>query len=179
MGYDRVARAFHWITLLLVVIMIPAGLIMTQDIPRPMQDRLFILHKGLGPVVFMVVVLRLAWRLTHKPPPLPASVSPLQRRMAAGVHALLYLFLLVMAVSGYIRVVAGGFPIEFLNALGIPPLVPRSDALAEAAKSVHAAAKFGLIALILAHVAAASYHGIVLRDGVFSRMWPPFPTVKQ
>ena len=62
MGYDRVARTFHWGTLVLVLIMIPAGLIMTQDIPRPLQDRLFILHKGLGPVVFVVVVLRLIWR---------------------------------------------------------------------------------------------------------------------
>jgi len=174
MGYDRIARTFHWGTLVLVLIMIPVGLIMTQDMPRSLQDRLFILHKGLGPVVFIVVVLRLIWRQVSPPPPLPASVPPLQRRMAGVVHALLYVFLLVMAVSGYVRVTAGGFPIEALDALGIPPLIGRSEGLADAAKAVHATVKTGLILLILGHVGAAAYHGIVRRDGVFSRMWPPF-----
>ena len=162
--------------MLLVLVMIPVGLVMTQEgLPRAVQDRLFILHKGLGPVLLVVVLLRLMWRVYAPPPPLPASVPPLQRRMAAGVHALLYVFLLVMAVSGYVRVTTGGFPIEFLNWIGIPPLLPRSEGVAEAAKMVHATAKYGLIVLIFAHVAAALYHAIVLRDGVFSRMWPPFP----
>jgi cytochrome b561 len=179
MRYGAIARWFHWITVLLVLVMIPAGLIMTQEIPRPTQDRLFILHKGLGPFVFTVVVLRLIWRQISPPPPLPASVPPLQRRASAVVHALLYVFLIVMAVSGYVRVTTGGFPIESLNALGIPPLFSRNDGVAEVAKAVHATAKFGLIVLILMHVAAASYHGLVLRDGVFSRMWPPFSPPKQ
>jgi cytochrome b561 len=179
MGYGTVARSFHWITLLLVLIMIPAGLIMTQEIPRPLQDRLFILHKGLGPIVFFVVVLRLFWRWWSPPPPLPDHVAPLQRRAAAVVHVLLYTFLLIMAVSGYVRVTTGGFPIELLNAVGIPPLLPRSDSVAETAKAVHAVAKSVLIVLILIHVAGAVFHGLVLRDGVFSRMWPPFSTRKQ
>ncbi len=179
MGYGTVARAFHWITLLLVLIMIPAGLIMTQEIPRPLQDRLFILHKGLGPIVFVVVMLRLIWRWWSPPPPLPDHVAPLQRRAAAVVHVLLYLFLIVMAVSGYVRVTTGGFPIESLNALGIPPLFSRNDGVAEIAKAVHAVAKSVLIVLILIHVAGAAFHGLVLKDGVFSRMWPPFSARKQ
>ena len=178
-GYGRVARLFHWITLLLVLVMIPVGIVMTQEIPRPLQDRLFILHKGLGPIVFLVVVLRLAWRWISPPPPLPDSVPPLQRKASAAVHALLYVFLLVMAVSGYVRVTTGGFPTEFLNWIGIPPLLPKSEPVAEVAKAVHATAILGLLLLIAVHVAAALYHGLVLRDGVFSRMWPPFSTGKQ
>ena len=68
---------------------------MIQEIPRPVQDPLFILHKGLGPVVLVVVLLRLAWRAFNPPPPLPADVPPLQQRAAAAVHARLYVFLLV------------------------------------------------------------------------------------
>ena len=74
MGYGIVARVFHWLTVLLVLIMIPVGLIMTQDLPRTIQDPLFILHKGLGPFVLLVVALRLVWRGFNPPPPLPASV---------------------------------------------------------------------------------------------------------
>ena len=90
------------------------------------------------------------------------------------MHWGLYALLLTMAVSGYVRVTTGGFPIESLNALGIPPLLAKNEPLAKAAKAVHATCALGLIALIAIHVAAASYHGIVRRDGVFSRMWPPF-----
>jgi cytochrome b561 len=39
---------------------------------------------------------------------------------------------------------------------------------------VHVTLAFILIGLIGIHVAAALYHGIVRRDGVISRMWPPF-----
>ena len=174
MRYGLVSRLFHWITVVLVLVMIPVGLTMIQEIPRPVQDRLFILHKGLGPVVLVVVLLRLAWRLTHPPPPLPADLPAIQRRAAATVHAGLYVFLLVMAVSGYVRVTTGGFPIEALQAIGIPPLLPKNEAVAEVAKRIHATAIIGLLALIAMHVAAAAWHGLVRRDGIVGRMWPPF-----
>lgn len=174
MGYGVASRMLHWLTVLLVVVMIPVGMIMIQDLPRATQNALFILHKGLGPIVFVVVALRLAVRLASPPPPLPASVPDLQRRLAGLVHVGLYLFLIIMAVSGYVRTIAGGFPIELLNELGVPPLLGRDKALAETAKAIHATAKYGLVALIGVHVAAAAYHGIVKHDGVMSRMWPPY-----
>jgi cytochrome b561 len=173
MGYGTVSRLFHWVTVLLVLVMIPAGLVMIQDIPRPLQDKLFILHKGLGPVVLLVVLLRLLWRTRHPPPPLPADIPALQRRAAGLVHAGLYLFLIVQAVSGYIRVTTGGFPIEALRAVGIPPLLPKAEAVSKVAETVHAVSATILILLIAMHVSAAAYHGLVRRDGVISRMWPP------
>ncbi len=179
MGYGVVARTFHWLTVLALLAMIPSGLIMTQEIPRDLQDRLFMLHKGLGSLVLILVLLRLGWRWLNPPPPLPGSLTDVQRRASAIVHGLLYAFLLIMAVSGYVRVTAGGFPIELLRAIGIPPLLPKMEGVAAVAKAVHATAKFGLAALILLHVAAACYHGLIRRDGVFSRMWPPFSAAKQ
>jgi cytochrome b561 len=173
MGYGTVARVFHWVTVVLVLVMIPVGFLMVQDIPRPLQDRLFILHKGLGPVVLVVVLMRLAWRLFHPPPPLPASVPQMQARAADAVHVLLYAFLILQAASGYVRVTTGGFPIETLRALGIPPLLPKAEGVARVAEQVHAVSAWVLVALIAVHVGAAAFHGIVLRDGVVSRMWPP------
>lgn len=174
MGYGLGSRLFHWLTVLLLLVMIPSGIVMVQQIPRPLQDGLFVLHKGLGSLFLVLILLRLAWRAGHPPPPLPASVPPWQRRAAAWVHAGLYLLLLVVAVSGYVRVTMGGFPIEWLQGLGIPPLLPVDKPLGEAAGRVHFWAKLPLFALILAHIGAAGYHGLVRRDGVVSRMWPPF-----
>jgi cytochrome b561 len=172
--YGLVSRLFHWLTVLLVLVMIPVGLTMIQEIPRPVQDRLFVVHKGLGPVVLVVVLLRLAWRALHPAPPLPPDLPALQRHAAVAVHAGLYALLIVMAVSGYVRVTTGGFPIEALRAIGIPPLLPKNEAVAEVAKRVHATAVIGLLVLIAMHVGAAAWHGLVRRDGIVARMWPPF-----
>ncbi len=174
MRYGTVSRLFHWLTVVLVAVMIPVGLVMVQDIPRSVQDPLFILHKGLGPLVLVVVLLRLAWRAFHPAPPLPASLPAVQVRLAQAVHVGLYVFLILQAVSGYARVTTGGFPNEVLTRLGIPPLLPKAEAVGEFASGVHAVSAVVLIVLIGIHVGAAAYHGIVRRDGVFSRMWPPF-----
>jgi cytochrome b561 len=97
-----------------------------------------------------------------------------QHRAAGLSHLALYALLVIMPVAGYIRVKAGGFPIETLDWLGLPSLVARSDAVAEAAKTLHYLGGLAIAALIGMHIAAAAFHGIVRRDGVFSRMWPPF-----
>jgi cytochrome b561 len=158
---------------LLVLMMIPAGVAMVQpDIDRTLQNRLFIFHKNTGVLLLILVALRIAYRWRHPPADLPADVPGWQRRAAGLSHLGLYTLLVVMPVAGYIRVKAGGFPIETLDALGVPSLVPRSEALAETAKAVHYAGGIAIALLIAVHVAAAAYHGIVRRDGVFSRMWP-------
>ncbi len=158
---------------LLVIATIPAGQIMIQEgLARSTQNALFVFHKNVGVIILLLVLARIAYRAAYPPPPLPVSIPGWQRAVAHATHALLYLLLLVMAVSGYVRVVAGGFPLELLDALGAPRLAPRSDPLAETAKAVHYYARFALVALILAHIGAALHHGLFKRDGVFSRMWP-------
>lgn len=174
MGYGTTARIVHWLMAVLVILMIAAGLTMTSEVDRGLQDVLFIFHKSTGALLLLLVAFRIVWRLTHPAPPLPASVPRLQRFAAHATHFGLYFFLVVMVVSGYVRVTTGGFPIELLNAIGVPPLLPRAESVAKVAKGIHATAKYALIVLILMHVGAAALHRLVLRDGVFSRMWPPF-----
>ena len=120
-GYTTASRWLHWITALLVLATIPAGVVMvTEGISRPLQNSLFIFHKNVGVIILLLVIARLAMRLVTSPGPLPDSVPPWQRRAAAVSHGALYLLLIVMAVSGYVRVVAGGFPLEMLDAIGAP-----------------------------------------------------------
>lgn len=172
-AYAPTARALHWLTALFVLSSIPAGVVMIEEgLPRALQNGLFMFHKNIGVVILLLVVARLVVRAVNPPPPLPAGFPAGQARVAHGVHMLLYLFLVIMAVSGYVRVVAGGFPLELWDALGVPRLAPRSDPLADQAKFVHWLARFGLVALILLHISAAAYHGLVKRDGIVRRMWP-------
>ena len=173
--YTEPARLLHWIMALLILPTIPAGFVMVQPgIDRSLQNALFLYHKNVGVLLLLLVAVRIFWRLRHPAPPLPAGMPAWQGRIARLTHLALYALLVILPVAGYIRVRAGGFPIESLDALGLPRLVPRSDALAATAKAVHYGAGLAIAAVLAMHVGAALMHGIIRRDGVFSRMWPPF-----
>ena len=171
--YSRAARILHWLTVVLVLTTIPAGLIMVEEgLSRPVQDTLYLYHKNIGPVILLLVVLRLVVRVVSPPPPHPESLPRVQALVASVVHWLLYATLIALVVSGMVRVQAGGFPMEIWDPL-IGGLLDRNKDLAEAASEFHEIAKSVLIVLILMHAGAAAMHGLVKRDGIFSRMWPP------
>ena len=174
-GYGVVARLFHWGMGLLVLTTIPVGIAMTSEGFEGLRDALYITHKGIGGVILILLILRWAWRLlTPSPPPLPDSVPPLQRRIATLTHRLLYVLLGVMAGTGYLRVTTGDFPLELFDALGIPPLVTGLPDLSRTLSVIHAFTSYLLVATLAVHVAAAAHHALILRDGVLSRMWPPW-----
>lgn len=171
--YAATTRLLHWVSGIMVLATLPIGVLMLQEgLARPTQNLLFILHKNGGVIILTLVIARLVWRMVTPAPALPPSVPLWQVRAAKLVQAALYTLLLVMAISGYVRVRAGGFPVEMLDALGLPPLVPRSETLAETAKAVHANARFILVALIVMHIGAGLRH-LFARDGVFGHIWPP------
>lgn len=171
--YGTVSRLFHWATALLVGLMIPVGVAMTSEGFDEISDALFVLHKGTGTTLLVLVVLRLAWRFTHSPPPPAPGMSSTQARLADWTHNVLYLLLLVMTVSGYVRVVGDGFPIELLDWLGIPTLLPEMPELAQRMAVVHKFTAYLFTATIAAHIAAAVHHGVASGKGILGRMWPP------
>lgn len=174
-GYNRTYRLIHWTMALLIIGMIPGGFLMIQKgLDRDLQNTLFISHKNIGVLLLILIIVRIINRLRRPPQLKPIELAPIQEMAAHATHIALYVVLLVMPLMGYIRVRAGGYPIEWLDAIGAPSLVPRSDALAEFAKMVHFYGAFALAGLLCMHIGAALLHGIILKDGVFSRMWPPF-----
>lgn len=174
-GYRTTARLFHWgVAAAVLLLMIPAGLIMTREgLPRPLQNSLFILHKNLGVLLFLVIVARLTYRWLHPPPPLPDTMPEWQKRIATLSHVLLSVLLVIMPLSGFTRVRAGGYPIEMLDALGFGPWIAKSKGLETIAQSLHYLGAMLLIALLAVHIGAALYHALILRDSIWGRMWPP------
>lgn len=173
-GHGTVTRLFHWTMAVMILSTIPVGIAMTSEGFDSIGDPLYVFHKGMGVLIGAVLALRLAWKLvTPSAPPLPDSVPPLQRRIAERTHVLLYLLLGVMVVTGYLRTVAGDFPIEILDALGIPPLIGEHPELATTLSVVHKFTAWILAVVIALHVGAAAHHALILRDGVIRRMWPP------
>lgn len=173
-GYGTVARLFHWGIALMVVVQIPAGIAMTSEPLLGVADPLFILHKGMGSVLLVLVVGRAVWRFTHRPPPFPEFMPSLEQRIAGSTHIVIYLLLLVMVVSGYVRTIGDGFPVELLDALGVPPLIPLMPEVAKVMLVVHQFTVIALIGLVAVHVSAVLRHQLIERNPVLSRMWPPF-----
>jgi cytochrome b561 len=170
--YSGVAIGLHWLVAGAIIATFPLGLYMA-DLPlSPRKLQLVSYHKWIGVTVFALMCVRLAWRLTHRPPsPLP-TMPAWQRRAAFVVHWALYVLLLAIPVSGWTYSSAAGVPTVYLGLWQLPDLVAKDKALADLLRLAHVALNFILLALVVAHVAAALKHHFVDRDGLLARMRP-------
>jgi len=170
--YHAIAIALHWLVAIAVVATFPLG-VYVADLPlSARKSELVAVHKWIGVTVFALMGVRLAWRLGHRPPPLPAALPPWQRRAAAIAHGGLYALLLAIPLSGWLYSSAAGVPTVYLDRWRLPDLVGANDALAAALKRAHQSLNFALLALVVAHVAAAVKHHFVDRNGLLVRMLP-------
>lgn len=170
--YTGVAVALHWLVALLILGSFVVGTYMVNLGLSPWKLKVYSWHKWTGVTIFLLVALRLAWRVTHCPPALPAAVAAWQRHAAAIAHVLLYLLMLAVPLSGWVMSSAGGFPVVYFGAFQLPDLVAKDKGLFEVMKSVHFGLNKALLLLVLLHVAAALKHHYVDRDDVLARMVP-------
>ncbi|WP_245587364.1 cytochrome b [Comamonas composti] len=174
--YTGTAMAAHWLLAIGLLSAIGLGWYMTGLPFSPARLKLYNWHKWLGVSLLALSLLRLLWRLGHKPPPLPAKISeamPAWQRLAhhATQHAM-YLLFFAVPLLGWAYSSAAGFPIVFLGQIPLPDFVSPSAELAEAIKPWHGASAWALTALIAVHVGAALKHQFLDRDGLISRMLP-------
>lgn len=171
--YGRVVVALHWLIGLVLLGQIAFGFLLDDIAPRatPARTGVINLHKSFGIVLGLLIAARLSWRLTHRPPPWPASLPDWQRSAALAVHRALYACMVVMPLSGYIGSNFSKHGVRFfgttLRAWG--PDLPQVYALFN---GIHVATAWLFAFLIAAHVGAALKHWLVDRDGVMSRIWP-------
>ncbi len=172
--YTRTAAVLHWLIALLVVCGFCLGLYMVDLKFSPAKLALYSYHKWIGVSIFSLALLRLAWRLTHAPPPLPAGVAAWQRHAAAALHVVLYLLILIIPVTGWLYSSAAGVPtVPFgIAALQLPDLLERNKELAGNLHFLHVTLNFSMAALVGLHVAAALKHQFFDRDGLMARMYP-------
>jgi len=170
--YTTTAIALHWLVAFGIFGAFSLGLYM-QDLPlSPAKLKLYSYHKWAGVTIFMLVLVRLVWRFTHPAPPLPLSIPAWQRRLAAGMHHLLYVLVVCIPLSGWLMSSAKGFQTVWFCVLPLPDLLPKDKALGDALAAVHQLLNLSMAALVTVHVAAAIRHQLHDGDAVLARMLP-------
>jgi cytochrome b561 len=153
----------------LVLGLIPVGIWMHNMGAGPLQDRLYNLHRSTGTLLLPLAIIRLIYRWTHPPHPLP-DMPALQRFAAESTHWGLYALLIVQPIVGWAATSAYRAPIVVYGLFELPPILPVNPPLAERLFAAHRWLGFLMAAMVCAHIGAALFHHVVHRDRVLMRM---------
>jgi cytochrome b561 len=170
--YTGPAIALHWLIALGITGTFCLGLYMSDLHLSPEKLRLYSWHKWVGVSLFLLALLRLAWRSFNAPPELPAAMPGWQRVVAEWTHYLLYFLMIAIPLSGWLMSSAKGFQTVWFGILPIPDLLPKSKELGEQLTWVHQGLNFFMAFVVVGHVLAALKHHYLDRDDVLLRMLP-------
>ena len=189
--YTKVAILLHWLIALMIFGMFAVGWFMA-DLPKEApkvtsfdlfdlgvytvqlveaitpRSYYFNLHKSFGVIVFVLVLLRIYWKFTHKAPALPANITGWQRKAAIASHHLLYMLMFLMPVSGLIMATYSKYGVKWFGMALIKGL--DNEPMRLVFKETHETIGVILITLIGIHVLAALKHKFVDKDEVMGRM---------
>ena len=169
--FTPLQRALHWLMAICILAMFFVGVGMVSTV-APKYLGLIALHRTLGVALLILVVIRLGVRWRNGAPALPSDL-PVPMKLAAQLsHYLLYGLMIVMPLLGWGMLSAANYPVVLLGGVRLPPILPQSDRLHTLLWDAHHYLAFAFFALVLLHLAAALYHALVRRDGVFSAMSP-------
>ena len=174
--YHGFAIALHWILAIALVTLFILGHYMS-DLPfSPQRLKLYNWHKWAGVTILLLSAVRLAWRLTHRPPALPQAVTLAmpgwQMQAYHATHGVMYALFFIAPLVGWAYSSAAGFPIVLFGVLPLPDFVSSSKPMAELIKPWHEFSANALAALVVLHVAAAVKHHFIDKDGLLDRMRP-------
>jgi cytochrome b561 len=174
LSFTPLQRVLHWGTAACVLTMLFIGVGMVSTV-MPKYLTLVSIHKPLGVAILILVLIRLAVRLRRGAPPLPADLPEPLKLAAYLSHYLLYTLLIAMPLIGWGMLSAAAYPVRLYPGLYLPAILPLSDRLHTILWDAHFYLAFALFALILVHIAAALFHLLVRKDGVFETMSPTPP----
>lgn len=171
--WHRVSQLLHWLSAACIIVLAVVGLTMVKLPKTPTYFWVYTLHKSIGITVLGLVILRLVWRLTVKPPaPIP-HLTLWHQRLIRLSHGSLYGLLLIVPLSGWLYDSASGLrPFRLFGLVAMPKLIAPDTIMKHRAHEWHEYGFWILAGLVIMHVGAALYHHWIVRDNVMRRMLP-------
>jgi cytochrome b561 len=171
--YDRFAMLLHWLVGLLLLGQISFGWLLSQYARGTPEKALAVnLHKSSGLVLASLILVRILWRLGHRAPPYPASVTAQQTRIIRAGHGFLYFCMAAMPLTGYLASNFSRHGINFFNAYPLAPWGPDDKSIYGLLNGAHDVLAFAFTAAVIGHIALALVHRMIARDGLSERMLP-------
>jgi cytochrome b561 len=167
--FTLLQRLLHWLMAICILAMLFIGVGMVSTV-MPKYLTLVSIHKPLGVAILVLALIRLATRLRYGAPALPADLPEPMKLAAHLSHYAFYVLMIALPLIGWGMLSAAAYPIVLFGGVNLPAILPQSDSLHTALWNAHYYLAFAFFALILMHVAAALFHGLVRRDGVFEAM---------
>ena len=162
-------RLLHWLMAICILAMLFIGVGMVSTI-MPKYLTLVSIHKPLGIAILVLALIRLTARLRYGAPSLPADLPEPMKLAAYLLHYAFYVLMIGMPLIGWGMLSAAAYPVVLFGRVHLPAILPRSDSLHALLWNAHFYLAFVFFALILLHVAAALFHALIRRDGVFDAM---------
>ena len=170
--YTSTAKVLHWLKALMFFGLLALGFYMHELPLSPEKLQFYAWHKWAGVTVFLLVLFRLYWRVTHRPPALPESMPrPLQRVAHAG-HFIIYILMIAIPLSGWLMSSAKGFQTVWFGLVPIPDLIGKDKECGDLLAAVHQSLNLLFIAVLVGHIGAALKHHFVDKDDILTRMLP-------
>ncbi|MBF0427733.1 MAG: cytochrome b [Magnetococcales bacterium] len=170
--FTPMARWIHWGMALLLILLVGLGFYaISLTYYDPYYHRSVFWHRSLGILAFMLLLLRISWRLKHAPPPLPETFPKWERLAATLTHLGLYVMMGFLPISGYLMSTADGHGVNVFGWFELPALLPVAKGRETWAGMIHLVLAVLFCSLVLLHVLAALKHHFINRDGILRRMW--------
>ncbi|MDO9709599.1 cytochrome b [Paracraurococcus lichenis] len=171
--YSTLSKWFHWVTVTLLAVALPVGFVI-DHIKDADKMPFYAIHESAGVTIFVVVLLRLVWRLVRRPPPLPEHVPAILGKVANGVHHALYALLLLQPILGFLATNAWGFPLRgetaYLGFIDFPKFMETNEDVAAGLQLFHTIGAWTILVLLVLHIGGAVFHQAIRRDGLLLRM---------
>ncbi|MBC2771680.1 cytochrome b [Rhizobium sp. AQ_MP] len=165
--YAGSLRVLHWLIAALVLMTWPLGQ-MIGFVKDDVKLDFYLIHESLGFLVLWLMLVRIGTRMTSGAPRIEAP--PLEKAAANTVHGLLYLFLIIMPVSGFLATNAHGFPLKWFGLFTVWSPIGKSPDIAFALSAIHTWSAWILLALFALHFAAVIFHHVIRRDRTLYRI---------
>ena len=170
--YSNVAIALHWLIAALVVANLFLGFF-HESFGKAATPWLMFYHKAFGLTVLGLTLARLAWRLGHRPPAFDPVLKGWEVGLARLIHALFYVALLAIPLSGWLLSSSSGRATDFYGLFDIAPLpVARSDAVHDVFEEAHELLGWLMLGLLALHIAGALKHHLEGHRQLIGRMAP-------